>query len=268
MEVSEFIRSLLGKRGITDPEDISVFLNPDYDQHAHSPFLLEGMERAVARVLSAIQNGERIAIYADFDCDGIPGAALLSDFFKKIGHENLEVHIPHRDREGYGFNTDAIEQLSAGGVSLIITGDVGTSAFEAVSFAKEKVIDVIVTDHHEMTGALPDCIAVLNPKLGDYPFRELCGAAVAFKLAQALIIEGKRRDIPRFIAIPTGWEKWLLDMVAIATVADMVPLTGENRALVHFGLKVLQKSPRAGITALCDRLRLRRSSLTEDEIAF
>ncbi|RJQ35265.1 single-stranded-DNA-specific exonuclease RecJ, partial [Candidatus Parcubacteria bacterium] len=207
-------------------------------------------------------------VYADFDCDGIPGAAVLSDFFTKIGHANFEVYLPHRDREGYGLHKDAIRELAERGTTLIITVDVGTNAQEPVRYARELGIDTIVTDHHEITGALPDCVAVLNPKLGSYPFRELCGAAVAFKLAQALIIEGKRMNMPRFTATPTGWEKWLLDMVAIATVADMVPLVGENRALVHFGLKVLQKSQRAGIAALCDRLRLRRSSLTEDEIAF
>src|SRR3989344_4323018 len=266
--VSNLVRELLAKRGIAEPKEIEAFLVPDYERDTHSPFLLAGMERAVARVLVAIRGNEHIAIYADFDCDGIPGAAVLWDFFKKIGYENFEVYIPHRDREGYGFHTDAIEQLSADKVSLIITVDVGTSAVEAVSFAKEKGIDVIVTDHHEMTGALPDCIAVLNPKLGEYPFRDLCGAAVAFKLAQALLIEGKKQRFEAFTRIPDGWEKWLLDLVAIATVADLVPLVGENRVLAHFGLKVLRQSTRAGIVALCNALRLRKSELTEETIAF
>jgi len=266
--VSNLVRELLAKRGIAEPKEIEAFLVPDYERDTHSPFLLAGMERAVARVLVAIRGNEHIAIYADFDCDGIPGAAVLWDFFKKIGYENFEVYIPHRDREGYGFHTDAIEQLSADKVSLIITVDVGTSAVEAVSFAKEKGIDVIVTDHHEMTGALPDCIAVLNPKLGEYPFRDLCGAAVAFKLAQALLIEGKKQRFEAFTRIPDGWEKWLLDLVAIATVADLVPLVGENRVLAHFGLKVLRQSKRAGIVALCNALRLRKSELTEETIAF
>ncbi|MBI2610694.1 single-stranded-DNA-specific exonuclease RecJ [Candidatus Kaiserbacteria bacterium] len=268
MQLSELVRSLLEKRGITDPASISTFLNPDYERDTHSPFLLAGMERTVARVLSAIRNGERIAIYADFDCDGIPGAALISDFFKKVGYSNFEVYIPHRDREGYGFHTEAIEELTQSGVSLIITVDVGTNALESVSFAKEKGIDVIVTDHHEPTGALPDCIAVLNPKLGEYPFRDLCGAGVAFKLVQALLLEGKKQGLEAFVKVPDGWEKWLLDLVAIATVADLVPLVGENRTLVHFGLKVLRKSPRAGISALCNALRMRKSDLTEEVIAF
>ena len=268
MEVSEFVRTLLSKRGITEAHDIAEFLNPDYELHSHSPFLLQGMEAAVERLLAAIEKNERIAVYADFDCDGIPGAALLFDFFKKVGYENLEIYIPHRDREGYGFHKEAIEALAAKNISLIITVDVGTNAIEAVRFAKEKGIDVIITDHHEITGELPACVALLNPKLGEYPFRELCGAAVAFKLAHAALIEGKKRNIEAFAKVQEGWEKWLLDLVAIATVADLVPLVGENRVLAHFGLKVLRRTPRKGIVALINRLRLRRSELTEGEIAF
>ncbi|MBI2612227.1 single-stranded-DNA-specific exonuclease RecJ [Candidatus Kaiserbacteria bacterium] len=268
MVVSDLVRELLQKRGITETEAVEKFLAPDYERDTHDPFLLKGMEKATQRLLSAIEQGERIAVYADFDCDGIPGAALLSDFFKKIGYENFEVYIPHRDREGYGFHTEAIEQLSADKVSLIITVDVGTNALEAVSFAKAKGIAVIVTDHHEVTGALPECVAVLNPKLGEYPFRDLCGAAVAWKLVQALLIEGKKQKLDAFARIPDGWEKWLLDLVAIATVADLVPLVGENRVLAHFGLKVLRQSKRTGVTALCNALRLRKSEITEETIAF
>lgn len=270
MAISELVRTLLSKRGIIAEEEIEHFLNPEYEAHTHSPFLLEGMDRAAMRLLAAMAQHERIAIYADFDCDGIPGAAVLSDFLRKVGYENFEVYLPHRDREGYGFHTEAIQQLSERKVALIITVDVGTTAFESVQYAKELGVDVIVTDHHEIpsSGELPAAVAVLNPKIGAYPFRDLCGAGMAFKLAQATLIEGKRRGIDNFTAIPDGWEKWLLDLVAIATVADMVPLVGENRTLVHFGLKVLRKSPRAGILALCNRLRLRRANLAEDDIGF
>ena len=266
--MSDLVSTLLSKRGIISTEDVDKFLNPVYERDTHSPLLLEGMDRAVARVLSAIQNGERIAVYADFDCDGIPGAALLSDFFQKIGYANFEVYLPHRDREGYGFHTEAIAELAEQKVALIITVDVGTTAVDAVAFAKAKGVDVIVTDHHEITGVLPDCIAVINPKLGEYPFRDLCGAGVAFKLVQAMLAEGKKRGLVSFTKIQEGWEKWLLDLVAIATVADMVPLLGENRVLVYWGLQVLRKSPRPGIRALCTRLRLRQSELSEDDIGF
>ena len=275
MELSDLVKSILSKRGIGG-EGIPAFLNPDYEVHTHAPELFHDMDVAVSRLLSAIAKGERVAVYADFDCDGIPGAALFSDFFQKIGYENFEVYLPHRDREGYGFHTEAIAQLAARGVKLIITVDVGTTAVEAVQFAKTKEVDVIVTDHHEILGELPDAVAVLNPKLvpteasgiAPYPFPHLCGAATAFKLVQATLHEGKKRGIESFTSIPDGWEKWLLDLVAIATVADMVELTGENRVLVRFGLQVLHKTPRPGLNALFTRLRLRKSELTEDDIGF
>lgn len=265
---SDLVRTLLRKRGIESDEAIAAFLNPDWEAHTHSPLLLSGMEKAVARVLKAVGSGERIAVYADFDCDGIPGAALLSDFFEKISYRNFEVYLPHRDTEGYGFHVEAIDALAGRDVALVITVDVGTTALEAVSHAAQKGIDVIVTDHHEVSGPLPDAIAVLNPILGAYPFPHLCGAAVAWKLVEALLAEGKRRGINGFEGIPAGWEKWLLDLVGIATVADMVPLVGENRALAYFGLSVLRKSRRPGIHALCNRLRLRQSELSEDDIGF
>lgn len=268
MEISELVRTLLAQRGLTETSAIQAFLNPDYEAHTHSPFLLEGMDKAVARVLSAITRGERIAVYADFDCDGIPGAALLSDFFAKIQYGNVEIYIPHRDREGYGFHEEAIKGLAERSVALVITVDVGTTAREAVSYAKKLGVDVIVTDHHEILGELPDAVAVLNPKIGEYPFRDLCGAAVAFKLVQAMLSEGKRLSLQAFSKVPMGWEKWLLDLVGIATIADMVPLVGENRVLAHFGLAVLRKSPRPGIRALCHRLRLRQSELAEDDVGF
>ncbi len=265
---SELVRSLLEKRGIVDEKEVEDFLNPDYEKHTHSPFLMQGMERAVERIFAAMRGFERIAVYADFDCDGIPGAAVLADFFAKIGYVNVEVYLPHRDREGYGFHIEAIEELAAREVKLIITVDVGTTAVAPVAFAKEKGIDVIVTDHHEIISALPDAYSILNPKIEGYPFPYLCGAGVAFKLAQALISTGKKNRDARFATIPDGWEKWLLDLVAIATVADMVPLVGENRALVSFGLRVLRKSRRPGIDAICNRARIRKSDSTEDDIGF
>lgn len=270
MEVacSELVRSLLSKRGIEHEHEIGAFLKPDYDLHTHDPFLLKGMDVAAERLLRAIERNERIAIYADFDCDGIPGAALLSDLFNKICYANFEVYLPHRDREGYGFHIEAIDTLAVRGVKLIITVDVGTTAVEAVAHAKERGVDVIVTDHHEIVSELPDAIALLNPKLEPYPFKNLCGAATAFKLACATLRQGKERGFSSFQKVPEGWEKWLLDLVAIATVADMVPLVGENRALAFWGLQVLRKSQRLGISALCNKLRLRKAELTEDDIGF
>ncbi len=265
--MSVLIEHLLEKRGIVSAADIERFLAPDFSRDTHHYSLIQDMERAVARILAAILHSERIAIYADFDCDGIPGAALLYDLFRKIGYDNIEVYIPHRDTEGYGVHPAALKVLSERGVGLIITVDVGTTAVEPVRYAKELGMDVIVTDHHELQDVLPECI-VINPKCGEYPFRDLCGSGVAWKLATALIAGGRERGIEAFTAIPEGWEKWLLDFVAIATVADLVPLIGENRVLTHFGLTVLRKSPRPGIRALCQATRLRQPEITEDDISF
>lgn len=265
--VSDLVQTLLHKRGITDAAEIEKFLKPDFVRDTHDPFLLNDMERAVVRIFAAMAAGERIAVYTDFDCDGIPGASLMNDFFGKIGYTNVETYIPHRDREGYGFHTEAIDALKARGVSLIITIDVGTVAHEGIAHAKKLGIDVIVTDHHEVH-TRPDAYALVNPKLNNYPFPDLCGAATAWKLACALLIEGKKRGLENFTTIPDGWEKWLLDLVAIATVADLVPLVGENRALAHFGLTVLRKTPRAGIRALCSSARVKQPTLTEDDIGF
>lgn len=277
MPISDLVRNLLQKRGIETEESISAFLNPDYEAHTHSPFLLADMGKAVERVFEALEKDERIAVYADFDCDGIPGAALLLDFFKKVGHANIESYLPHRDREGYGLHTEALDALRKRGAGLVITVDVGTTAHEAIAHARARGVDVIVTDHHELSegGKLPDAYAILNPMRpgaisgqAPYPFPHICGAAVAWKLVQALLIEGRRRRLRGFTEIPAGWEKWLLDLVGIATIADMVPLTGENRVLARYGLSVLRKSRRPGLIALIHRLRLRKEELTEDDIGF
>lgn len=275
MVVSELVRTLLRKRGVENDDDIQAFLSPDYDAHTHDPFLLKDMDVAVGRIFDAMDRGERIAIYADFDCDGIPGASVLHDLFKKIGYDNFEVYLPHRDREGYGFHEAAIKELAARDVKLIITVDVGTKATTSVAYANTLGVDVIVTDHHEIEGELPPAFALLNPKIAPYPFSGLCGAGVAFKLAQAVLSEGRKRSqtasgrsLTAFSAIPLGWEKWLLDLVAIATVADLVPLVGENRALVYWGLQVLRKTPRPGINALVNKLRLRKADIDESDIGF
>lgn len=266
--ISDLLRTLLERRGVLSDEAVAAFLAPDYEAHTHSPLLFAGMEQAVERLLAAIVQDEHIAIYADFDCDGIPGAALFSDFLRKIGHTHFEVYMPHRDREGHGFHVEAVETLAKKGVKLIYTIDVGTNALPAAARAKELGVDVIISDHHEVTGPLPEVVAILNPKIAPYPYAFLCGAAVAYKFVQALLLEGRKRALPQFTAIPEGWEKWLLDLVAIATVGDMVPLTGENRALAHWGIAVLRKSQRIGIITLCNKLRLRKSELTEDDISF
>lgn len=268
MSRSALIDALLKRRGLETEHEIAAFLSPDYDLHTHSPFLLADMEIAVERILKAMGANERIAVYADFDCDGIPGAAILHDVFRKIGYTNVQVYLPHRDKEGYGLHPKAMEDLASQGVTLVITVDVGTTAVHAVNVARKRGVDVIITDHHELGADFPNAVALINPKRNPYPFPDLCGAGVAFKLALALITRGKEKGGDRFARVREGWEKWLLDLVAIATIADMVPLIGENRTLARWGLTVLRKSPRPGISALCNQLRLQKTLLTEDDIGF
>src|SRR3989338_5768450 len=275
MKPSDLLLSLLARRGIESEEHISAFLNPDYDS-LHDPMLLPDMEKALLRFFAALEKGERIAIYTDFDCDGVAGATVFSDFLEKIGYQNAEIYLPHRDLEGYGFHESAIRELHARGTSLIITVDVGIAAASQVRVANELGVDVIITDHHEVMNEMPRAYAVVNPKLSGlalsgvegYPFPRLCGAAVAYKFAQAALAFGKPRGLEQFLKIPNGWEKWLLDVVAIATIADMVPLVGENRVLVHFGLRVLRRTRRPGIVALARATRLQLNTVTEDDIGF
>lgn len=257
----ELLRKLLFHRGITDPDTAQAFLEPAYEQHVHDAGLLPDIEPAVARILDAIENNEHIAVYADYDADGIPGAVILHDFFTKVGFDNFEVYLPHRHDEGYGFHTDAVDTLAGSNTKLIITVDVGITEADTVAHANNLGIDVIVTDHHEPNENIPDAVAVVNPKLGSYPEPMLCGAAVAWKLVVALIDHGD-------FDIPAGWEKWLLDMVGIATISDMVPLTGENRVLAYFGLKVLRKSRRPGLRLLLKKINTKQQHLTEDDISF
>ena len=262
-EYPELTQELLFYRGIKSRDDAREFLNPNYDSHVHDPFLLKNMNKAVKRILSAIKENQKIIIYSDYDCDGIPGAVVLHDFFKKIGYENAENFIPHRHDDGYGFHISAIEEFAKSGVDLIITVDCGITAVDSVEHANKLGIDVIITDHHLVGDKLPDAYAVIDPKQDDdkYPDKNISGAGVAFKLVQALIQKGD-------FDIKEGWEKWLLDMVGLATVADMVPLIGENRSFAHYGLKVLRKSPRIGLMKLCRKIKVNQSEITEDDIGF
>lgn len=242
-------------------EQAEAFLAPNYETQLHAPELLHDMEKACVRIEEAVKNTEQIAIFSDYDCDGIPGAVVLFDFFTHVGYTKFQNYIPHRHYEGFGLSTTAIDSLQKDGVTLIITIDCGTSNVAEVAYAKELGIDVIVTDHHEPEEVLPAAVAVINPKLGDYPFSELCGAATVFKLTQALL--NRRTD-----SLTPGWEKWWLDMVGVATIADMVPLTGENRVFAHFGLQVLRKSRRPGLQQLLKKAKINQLYLTEDDIGF
>ncbi len=262
-EHSDIVAHLLFHRGITDAESARKFVSPDYDSGVHDPFLLKDAEKSAERIIKAVKSNERIAVYADYDADGIPGAALFDDFLKRIGYANYSIYIPHRHNEGFGLNSDAIEQLASEGVKLLITIDCGVTDAEPVKLAREKGMDVIITDHHEPPPELPPAFAIVDHKQADcaYPDKTLCGSGVAFKLIQAVL----KKD--RF-GMKEGAEKWLLDLVGIATLSDMVPLTGENRIFAHFGLAVLRKSPRKGIMELLRKLKIQQRHMTEDDIAF
>ena len=261
----ELFETLLKQRGIV-PEEKEDFLNPDYAK-LHDPLLLPDMEKARDRVIRAIENNEHIVVFSDYDCDGLPGAVVLSDFFERIGYKNISFYIPHRHDEGFGLNLDAIEEITTRGARLIITLDCGVADTEEVALANEKGINVIITDHHKPNsppvGGLPEAYAVVNQNRSDsdYPFKGLCGAAVAFKLVQAVIAREP-------FGVKPGMEKWSLDMVAIATLSDMVPLLGENRILTSFGLSVLRKSPRPGLAALFKRMNMNQSTVSEDDVTF
>ncbi|PIT96892.1 single-stranded-DNA-specific exonuclease RecJ [Candidatus Campbellbacteria bacterium CG10_big_fil_rev_8_21_14_0_10_35_52] len=262
-EYPELMQELLFYRGVKTANKANEFLNPNYDDHIHNPFLMKDMEKAVKRILSAVDKKEKIIIYSDYDCDGIPGGVILYDFFKKIKYENVKNYIPHRHKEGYGFHKSAIEEFAKERVRLIITVDCGITDANSVDRANELGINVIITDHHLPAGEFPNAYAIINPKQNndEYPYKDLSGAGVAFKLAQGII---KRGDFD----IIDGWEKWLLDMVAIATVADMTPLLGENRCLAYYGIKVLRKSPRVGLMKLCRKIKINQQQINEDDIGF
>lgn len=259
LPAGDLLTRLLFERGI----DLEV----DYEKGVHDPFLMKDMKLAVARILRAIEIGEKIVIWSDYDADGIPGAVVLHDFFKKIGYDNFENYIPHRGNEGFGLNHNAIEELVSDDAKLLITIDCGITDVEEITRAKELGIDVIVTDHHEPNGEIPPALAILNPKQKDcaYPDKNLCGTGVAFKLVQALL---KSSSTMLGTAPQRGWEKWLLDMVGLATLSDMVPLVGENRIFASYGLLVLRKSPRLGLQQLLRRLKINQRFMTEDDIGF
>lgn len=264
-EYSSFAQILLNNRGIKTKEEAKKFLNPDYETGVYDPFLILNMDKAVDRIIKAINAKEKVIIYGDYDCDGIPGSVVMHDFFKRIGYKNFSNYIPHRHKEGYGLHNPAIEKFAKDGVSLIITVDLAIANVDEVAFAESLGINVIVTDHHLPQEKIPEAYAVINSKQADdtYPDNMLCGAGVAFKLVQALLKKkGKEWGVPE------GWEKWLLDMAGLSTIADMVPLVNENRVLAYYGLKVMRKSPRVGFQKLLRKMRVEQSSLTEDDVAF
>jgi single-stranded-DNA-specific exonuclease len=263
--LNPLLAQILYNRGIADSEDVDAFLTSRV--RFDDPFRLLGMPKAVARVRAAIRSGHPIVVYGDFDADGVTATALLVQTLEAMG-ARVHPYIPHRVDEGYGLNCDALDRIAAAGARLVITVDCGIRSPVEVAYGNSLGMDMIVTDHHAVGTELPPALAVINPKqAGDpYPFKDLAGVGLAFKLAQALFLEAKRHPGG---AEPVALEESdLVDLVALGTVADLAPLLGENRSLVQRGLVELNRARRPGIQALLSEAGLRPGRTDSAAVGF
>ncbi|MGF7045932.1 single-stranded-DNA-specific exonuclease [Paenibacillus sp. DS2015] len=253
MSLSPLLASLLVNRGINTVEEATLFLKGSMED-LHDPFLMLGMTEAVPRIQKAIESEEHILIYGDYDADGVSSTSLMILLMRHLG-ASFDIYIPHRSNEGYGLHNHALDWANQQGVSLLITVDTGISAVDQIAYANSLGIDVIVTDHHEPPAILPDAYALINPKLPGcgYPFKALAGVGVAYKLSQALL------GTP-----PSDWT----ELVAIGTIADLMPLTGENRILVRHGLDSMRSTSFPGIQALLEVSAIVKESVTSTNVAF
>jgi len=259
LDVSEVMAQVLVRRGFSDPSAAHAFLHPDY--RVHNPYLMAGMTEARRRLDKALQRGEPIAVHGDYDADGITATFLLVRVLEELGAD-VRWHLPNRFSEGYGVSGAAVEELAAGGVKLLVTVDCGINARAEVARAGELGMDVIVTDHHEMEGPPPDCV-VVTPKLPGYPCPQLAGVGVAFKLAHALLEEPAEARVEVPLAL-----RPLSDVVAIGTIADIVPLVDENRVLASIGLGRLRSSPRPGLAALMEVAGVKADGVNAGAVGF
>lgn len=257
---SSVIRKLLQLRGIASEEDIKEYLSPK-PQRTYDPFLMKGMKEAVKRILYHAERGSRICIYGDYDCDGVTAVFLMTEVLKELTDEHLIDHyLPSRFREGYGLNKDAIDKIAERKTDLLITVDCGISQAEEAAYAESLGIEVIITDHHNTSDIIPDCI-VLDPKQQDcpYPFDSLCGCGVCYKLAQAL---------QRTAGFDKSVIHRLLDIAGIATIGDVVPLTDENRTIAKYGLYEIRSGRRENIRILLDKLSRGYAELDSYGVSF
>lgn len=247
-EIPGIILQLLYNRGLKTQDEIDLFLNPDYGQDLLDPFLFPDMKKAVERIYQAVEHKEKIAIFGDYDADGVTSSAVIANVLQKMGADFF-VYIPHREKEGYGLKETGLRYVMKKKVKLIITVDCAISNKKEAETFQQNGVDVILTDHHAEPPELPDVFAIINPKVKKckYPFQELAGVGVAYKLAQAVV----QKDTKKYF--PEGFEKWLLDLVAVGTVTDVMPLLGENRVLVKYGLIVLNKTRRIGLKKLAQK---------------
>jgi single-stranded-DNA-specific exonuclease len=251
----EIVAELLVQRGITTYEEAERFFRPKYE-HLHDPYLMNDMDKAVERILVAIKGNEKILVYGDYDVDGTSAVALVFSYLEKFS-SNIDFYIPDRYSEGYGVSIKGIDYAVDNDVKLIICLDCGIKAHEEILYAKQKGVDFIVCDHHLPSDTLPEAWAVLDPKRVDstYPYKELSGCGIGFKLVQAIQKE-KNRPFEEILNY--------LDLVAISIAADVVPLTGENRVLAYYGLKVINKRPRVGIEAILSYSNIKHEANSKD----
>ncbi|KPJ84817.1 hypothetical protein AMJ57_05375 [Parcubacteria bacterium SG8_24] len=262
---------LLWNRGICTQQDIDEFLYPDYGKDIHDPFLFNEMEAACRRVWEALRRRERIMIHGDYDADGVTGAALLSSVFRDVARllggdpDLIGTYLPHREKEGYGLRRESVESFVGQGIRLLVTVDCGISCAEEIALGKENGLDTIVVDHHQVPEQVPDCLIIHPLVPGEsYPFKHLAAAGVAFKFASGFL----RFATERGADIGKGAEKWLLDLVAIATVTDFMPLLGENRTLEKYGLIVLNKTRRHGLREIVRAAGLELGRLDTTSVGF
>lgn len=258
VKVNPVIANLLWQRGISTYDEAKLFFRPQLN-HLHDPFLMKDMDKAIERIEKAIVSGEKILVYGDYDVDGTTSVALVYSFLKTI-YTKLDYYIPDRYKEGYGISTAGIDFAAENNFSLVIALDCGIKAIDKIEYAKKSGIDFIICDHHLPGNKIPDAIAVLDPKRKDclYPYKELAGCGVGFKLAQAYALKNN---------IPIESLEQYLDLTAISIAADIVPITGENRILAYYGLKHLNASPRPGIRAMMEMTKIKKE-LTITDIVF
>jgi single-stranded-DNA-specific exonuclease len=254
LNVEEFVAGLLIQRGIETFEQAKLFFRPSLDD-LHDPYLMKDMDKAVERIEKAIENKENILVFGDYDVDGTTAVSLVSSYLKSY-YPNIATYIPDRYNEGYGISYAGIDFADDNGFSLIIALDCGIKSIDHVAYAKERNIDFIICDHHRPGTFLPEAVAVLDPKREDcdYPYDELCGCGVGFKLIQALGAN-RNQTIEDLVLY--------LDLVATAIAADIVPMTGENRVLAYFGLQVINAEPRPGIKALIHQIKKKTLDITD-----
>ena len=256
LNISEPLAILLAQRDITTFQQAKDFFRPTLSQ-LHNPFLMKGMQAAVTRLDHALKNNETILIYGDYDVDGTSAVSLMERYLSTFTSK-LFTYVPDRYTEGYGISFQGIDYAEAQGCTLIIALDCGIKAIDKVQYAKEKGIDCIIADHHRPSDQVPDAVAVLDPQQADcpYPYKELCGCGLGFKLAQAY---------HEYLQRPFSELMPLLDLVAVATAADIVPMNGENRTLMYFGLEVINQQPSAGVKALFGE---HQGAITVSDVVF